>query len=140
MVGFIAKITVMAGAMSLLLMAAVACDNNGPSDGVGRGQQGEAAKATDSPEASRPSDCETADPHPIGSQLAKRFAVTYEEVMGYFCSGLGFGDVEQAYSASQEVGVSVEKVVVMFEKGGDWEPIIKTLGATRVFDVTENEE
>jgi hypothetical protein len=44
--------------------------------------------------------CTGAQPHPTGTRLAARYSATYEEIMGWFCQGFGFGEIELAYSLS----------------------------------------
>ena len=59
------------------------------------------------------SDCTGADPHPAGTTLAGDLGVPYEEIMGWFCQGFGFGDIKIAYGLSGEFGVPVEEIFAM---------------------------
>lgn len=64
--------------------------------------------------------CTGADPHPTGQTLAARYAVPYEEIMGWFCQGFGFGEIDLAYSLSRQAGVPVSEVFAMRSSGMGW--------------------
>jgi hypothetical protein len=66
--------------------------------------------------------------HPKGMRLAERYDVPYDEVMGWFCDGFGFGEVNRAYSLSLKKGMSVEDIFAMREDGLGWGQIKKQLG------------
>ncbi len=74
-----------------------------------------------------PTICTGADPHPTGVRLADRYGVPYEEIMGWFCSGFGFGEVDLAYSLSQETGLDVEEIFAMRDAGLGWGEIRELL-------------
>lgn len=69
-----------------------------------------------------------ADPHPVGQGLAERFGVSYDEIMGWFCQGYGFGEIRHAYSISSQVDVPVEEVFDQREAGFGWGQIRKHYG------------
>lgn len=71
--------------------------------------------------------CTGADPHPTGMTLAERYGVTYEEIMGWFCSGYGFGEIDLAYGWSVEYGIPVTEIFAMREAGEGWGNIKKYL-------------
>jgi hypothetical protein len=76
--------------------------------------------------------CTGADPHPVGTKLADRYGVTYEEIMGWFCQGFGFGEIDHAYSLSKEVlanGVTlpVDQIFAMKSGGMGWGNIRKAV-------------
>jgi hypothetical protein len=64
--------------------------------------------------------CVGADPLPKGMELAETYGVSYDEIMGWFCSGYGFGEIDQAYALSQETGIPVEDIFAMREAGLGW--------------------
>jgi hypothetical protein len=87
---------------------------------------------TGTPMATPPSpvatDCTGANPHPQGTTLAARFGVPYEEIMGWFCSGYGFGEIEHAYEMSLAAGVPVADIFAMRAAGLGWGQIEQQLG------------
>jgi hypothetical protein len=67
---------------------------------------------------------------PEGMRLAQRFGVTYEEIMGWFCKGFGFGEIDLAYDLSRQYGVSVAEIFNMRSvQGLGWGQIKKMLAA-----------
>lgn len=73
-------------------------------------------------------DCTGANPHPTGLTLANRYGVTYEEIMGWFCQGFGFGEIDLAYGLSLESGVPVTEIFAMRTAGMGWGQIKQELG------------
>jgi ferric-dicitrate binding protein FerR (iron transport regulator) len=71
--------------------------------------------------------CTGADPHPVGEGLAAQYGVTYEEIMGWFCQGYGFGEIEMAYSWSLTYNVPVADIFAMRSSGMGWGQIRKAL-------------
>lgn len=67
--------------------------------------------------------------HPTGSRLAAQFGVPYEEIMGWFCRGFGFGEIEKAYSLSLQTAIPVESIFAMRSSGLGWGQIEAQLGA-----------
>ncbi len=72
--------------------------------------------------------CTGANPHPTGMSLAQAFNVPYEEIIGWFCSGFGFGEIRQAYELSRESGRSAAEIFAMRRSGLGWGQIKKQLG------------
>lgn len=68
------------------------------------------------------------EPHPILTQLAEQFGVTYEELLGWYCQGWGSGQIALAYMISQETGVPVADLFAMREAGKNWKEILVELG------------
>ena len=64
--------------------------------------------------------CTGNNPHPTGSKLALRYQVSYAEIMGWFCQGYGFGEIDLAYSLSYETGTAVEDIFNMRQMGYGW--------------------
>jgi hypothetical protein len=73
------------------------------------------------------STCTGADPHPAGAELAEDLGVPYEEIMGWFCQGFGFGNIKIAYGLSGDFGVPVEEVFAMKSGGMGWGRIRQAL-------------
>ncbi len=74
-----------------------------------------------------PTDCTGANPHPQGTALANQYSVPYEEIMGWFCGGFGFGEINQAYNLSQETGTPVGDIFAMKASGLGWGQIRQAL-------------
>jgi len=66
--------------------------------------------------------------HPVASKIASIFDATYEEVIGYFCDGFGFGQIILAYQTSKITGVDVAELLASREEGKGWGQIWKELG------------
>lgn len=71
--------------------------------------------------------CTGANPHPQGQELAERYGVPYEEIMGWFCQNFGFGEIDLAYSLSLETGVPVTEIFALRQSGMGWGEIKKQL-------------
>jgi ferric-dicitrate binding protein FerR (iron transport regulator) len=65
-------------------------------------------------------------PHAL--ELAARYKVTYEEIMGWFCQHYGFGEIDLAYSLSLQTGVPVPDIFAMRQSGLGWGQIKQQLG------------
>lgn len=74
-------------------------------------------------------DCTGADPHPHATTLAERYGVSYAEIMGWFCQGFGFGEIEIAYDLAAESGLPVTDVFALRQSGLGWGQIMQQLGA-----------
>jgi hypothetical protein len=79
------------------------------------------------PTATLVTDCTGANPHPEGQTLAARYNVPYEEIMGWFCQGFGFGEIDLAYSLSIQTGTPVDQIFAMKQSGLGWGEIKKQL-------------
>lgn len=76
-------------------------------------------------------DCTGANPQPKGQTLATRFGVPYEEIMGWFCQGYGFGEVELAYELAIQAGRPVTEIFALRQSGLGWGQIkqqVKLMG------------
>jgi hypothetical protein len=82
---------------------------------------------TPDPNQERETACVGAEPHPTGMRLANRFGVSYEDIMGWFCQGYGFGEIYLAYELSRETSVDVENIFAMKSAGLGWGEIRKEL-------------
>jgi hypothetical protein len=67
-------------------------------------------------------------------KLAQRFGVPYEEIMGWFCQGFGFGEIDLAYGLSQQYGVPVTEIFGMRSSGMGWGEIKKALSQVPPLD------
>lgn len=75
--------------------------------------------------------CEATDKqHPEGLRLAERYGVPYEEIMGWFCKGYGFGEIDLAYEMSAQSGIPVTDIFALRESGMGWGNIKKSVEAT----------
>lgn len=75
-------------------------------------------------------DCTGANPQPTGDRLAQQYGVSYEEIMGWFCQGYGFGEIDLAYSLSLQsmqssTPMGVEEIFAMRSEGMGWGEIKK---------------
>jgi len=57
--------------------------------------------------------------------------VTYDEIMGWFCQRYGFGEIDEAYSLSEETGTPVEEIFEMRASGMGWGEIKAALLPTK---------
>lgn len=71
--------------------------------------------------------CTGGDTHPTGAKLASRYGVSYNEIMRWFCQGMGFGEIELAYSLSQQSGAPVAQIFAMRQSGMGWGEIKQQL-------------
>jgi hypothetical protein len=82
----------------------------------------------DTPTPLGDTDCTGADPHPTGTSLAEQHGVRYREIMGWFCSGYGFGEIDQAYSLAAQTDTPVEEIFALRQSGLGWGQIKQQLG------------
>jgi len=62
-------------------------------------------------------DEEPPEVHPHGEVLADELGVPYEEVMGHFDDGFGFGQIKQVYPLSAGLGISPDQVLEELDGG-----------------------
>ena len=68
--------------------------------------------------------------NPSATRLAGQYTVPPEEIMGWFCKGFGFGEIDQAYSLSKLYPtVPVGEIFGMRSSGMGWGAIKKKLSA-----------
>jgi hypothetical protein len=82
---------------------------------------------TETPVPPEETNCTGANPHPTGQKLAQRYGVSYGEIMGWFCQGFGFGEIDLAYSLSLQSGKPVAEIFAMRRSGLGWGEIKKQL-------------
>lgn len=83
------------------------------------------------PEAAQPTvdiHCTETDPHPIAQSIAETYHATYEEVMTFFCSGVGFDDIVLGYQTAELSGRDVKEVLTLWYDFGNWDDVWKELG------------
>jgi hypothetical protein len=70
------------------------------------------------------------DFHPAGQALADRFEPEggYDEIMGWFCNGFGFGEIQLAYSAAESLGITPAELFAMRLLGLGWGEILQANG------------
>jgi len=74
--------------------------------------------------------CTDPDPSPLGQDIARTYAVSYEQVMTWFCEGYSFDNIMIALETSEATHVPAETLLQMLlEK--DWETIWQEIGFTR---------
>lgn len=66
--------------------------------------------------------------HPVAGELARHFDVSYDEIIGWFCSGFGFGEIRLAYEISFQTGIAVTEVFALRQAGLGWGEIMIQLG------------
>lgn len=82
------------------------------------------------PSAGQRSGCgdATSETQPAAQNLADRYNVGYQEIMGWFCKGYGFGEIDLAYSLSQQAGLTPAEVFAKRAAGLGWGRVVKDLG------------
>ncbi|MBK8988319.1 MAG: FecR domain-containing protein [Chloroflexi bacterium] len=75
-----------------------------------------------------PGDCTGVSPHPEGARLSQVYGVPYTEIIGWFCEGFGFGEIDLAYGLSQDTGTAVADIFAMRRQGLGWGEIMQLLG------------
>ena len=66
--------------------------------------------------------------HPEGDKLAAEYDVEYDEIIGWFCEGYGFGEIKHAYDISKLKEVPVEEVFALRASGMGWGKIKQSYG------------
>jgi hypothetical protein len=72
-------------------------------------------------------DCAGGDPHPVGVSIAGTYAVPYEQVMGWFCSGYSFENILVALETGDAAGVPADNLLLLLQEK-EWEEIWDELG------------
>jgi hypothetical protein len=66
--------------------------------------------------------------HPTGTPpVLSDMAQFYEEIMSWFCSGFGFGEIDLAYTLANQYKLEVEDIFEMKEPGKTWGQIKQDL-------------
>lgn len=59
--------------------------------------------------------------------IAKRYGASYEEIIGWYCQGYNFGNINHAYGLSQKYSASVSEIFNMLSSGMNWGQIEQQL-------------
>jgi hypothetical protein len=62
-------------------------------------------------------DCVSVETQPEAATLADAYDVPIAEIMGWFCKGFGFGEIEQVYSLRSTTDMSVEEIFAARSSG-----------------------
>ena len=88
----------------------------------------ETAAPTPAATVSQPAgQCPPDNPQPTGMRLAQRYGVPYATIMSWFCQHYGFGEIDLAYSLSNQTGKPVEAIFAMRASGLGWGEIKQQL-------------
>ena len=66
--------------------------------------------------------------HPVAERIAQELGVSLDDIMMRFCGGHGFGEIELAYSIAAKSGIPVEEVFAKRDAGEGWGNIKKDYG------------
>ena len=58
--------------------------------------------------------------HPVATALSVQYGRSYEEVIGLFCDGYGFGEIMLALTTSARVDLSPEAILQLKAESGGW--------------------
>ncbi|MEJ5224085.1 MAG: DUF5666 domain-containing protein [Anaerolineales bacterium] len=64
-------------------------------------------------------------PHPVAAKLAEKYGVTVEWIMGYFCQGMGMGQIMLALRTAQVTGGEPDALLAQRSEGKGWGEIWK---------------
>lgn len=64
-------------------------------------------------------------PHPVAAKLAEKYGVTVEWIMGYFCQGMGMGQIMLALRTAQVTGGDPDALLAQRGEGKGWGEIWK---------------
>jgi hypothetical protein len=73
--------------------------------------------------------CDNKVSNPEAVKLAQVWGVSTEEIMGWFCQGFGFGEIDLAYSLAHEANVPVAHVFDLRKSGLGWGQIKQMLNS-----------
>lgn len=80
--------------------------------------------------------CTGAVVHPVGEELANRYGAAeggYDEIMGWFCQGFGFGEIQLAYElAAASDDYAPEDLFLMRQQRLGWGEIMQVVGVLDV--------
>lgn len=66
--------------------------------------------------------------HPEGIKLAEEYSVGYSEIIGWFCGGYGFGEIDLVYELSHSSGKPVKEIFDFRATGKGWGTIKEIYG------------
>lgn len=86
----------------------------------------ETPEETETPE---PATCPAAlNQHPVGWRIANTYGLEYDEVMGWFCDGFGFGEIMLALQTSRITEMPAEDLLQWKVEQGGWGQVWQGLG------------
>jgi len=92
-------------------------------------RQGVAPPATAAPATPVPEvDCSEGDANPIAKALAEKYAVPYEQVIGWACNGETLDDIALALQTAQLSQRPPEELLKMRKEAADWDQVWEELG------------
>ncbi len=65
--------------------------------------------------------------HPVAVKLSLQYDTPYNQLMGWFCQGFGFGEIMLALQASQSTELSAEELLLLKVELGGWGDVWKAL-------------
>lgn len=65
------------------------------------------------------------EPHPVAAKLAEKYGVTVEWIMGYFCQGVGMGQIMLALRTAHVTGGDPAALLAQRSEGKGWGEIWK---------------
>lgn len=63
--------------------------------------------------------------HPVATQLAESFGVSYAEIIGWHCAGFGFGEIARAYLLADASGSPAQTYFDQKSAGMGWGQIVR---------------
>jgi hypothetical protein len=74
--------------------------------------------------------CTDPDPHPMGESIAKKFEVSYEQVMTWYCGGDAFSDILLALETAKLVEDQEVEILLERLENQNWDEIWTDLGVS----------
>lgn len=72
--------------------------------------------------------CTGEEQHKVGLRLAERYGVEYDQIIGWYCDRVGWGDISAAYELSELVDNTVGELLGMLTGGMEWGDIKESFG------------
>jgi len=101
------------------------------------------------PAATEAATCGGNNAHPVASRLAESFDVSYDEIMGWHCQGMGFGGIAKAYIMAEKLAeklgegaeglYTAEELLLMKQSGMGWGQIRKQVAEESEVDIHPSE-
>jgi hypothetical protein len=66
--------------------------------------------------------------HPVATNLAASFSVSYDEIIGWHCAGFGFGEIARAYLLADASGLTPQSYFDQKNAGMGWGQIVREAG------------
>jgi hypothetical protein len=75
-------------------------------------------------------DCFGGEMHSEAQRVAEEYNMPPEEIMGWFCAGFGFGDIQRGLRMNAETGWKLVEILPLLREGMEWEAIQIKVGAS----------